>query len=62
MGVESVSVAESPSHADTLEISCLTLSGRIGKVAALHAAVACSSPAEVTLIYIMHVALRGCCQ
>ena len=38
-----------------------TLSGRIGKVVASHAAVARSSPAEVALIYTMHVALRGYC-
>ena len=36
-----------------------TLSGRIGKVVASHAAVARSIPAEVALIYIMHEALRG---
>ena len=36
-----------------------TLSGRIGKVVASHAAVARSSPAEVALIYTMHVALMG---
>ena len=35
--------------------------GRIGKVVASHAAVARSSPAEVALIYAMHVALRGYC-
>ena len=38
-----------------------TLSGRIGKVVASHAAVARSSTAEVGLIYTMHVALRGYC-
>ena len=38
-----------------------TLSGRIGKVVAQHAAVARSSPADVALIYTMHVALRGYC-
>ena len=38
-----------------------TLSGRIGKVVASHAAVARSSPADVALIYTMHVALRGYC-
>ena len=38
-----------------------TLSGRIGKVIASHAAVARSSPVEVALIYTMHVALRGYC-
>ena len=38
-----------------------TLSGRIGKVVASHAAVARASPAEVALIYSMHVALRGYC-
>ena len=38
-----------------------TQSGSIGKVAASHAAVARSSPAEVALIYTMHVALRGYC-
>ena len=38
-----------------------TLSGLIGKVVASHAAVARSSPAEVALIYTMHVALRGYC-
>ena len=36
-----------------------TLSGRIGKVVASHAAVARSVPCEVALIYIMHEALRG---
>ena len=36
-----------------------TLSGRIGKVVSSHAAVACSIPAEVALIYTMHEALRG---
>ena len=36
-----------------------TLSGRIVKVVASHAAVARSSPVEVALIYTMHVALRG---
>ena len=41
---------------------CLnTLSGRIGKVVAWHAAVARSSRAEVPLIYTMHVGLRGYC-
>ena len=38
-----------------------TLSGRIGKVVASHAAVARSCPAEVALIYTMHVALRVYC-
>ena len=43
-------------------ILCIhTLSGRIGKVVALHAAVACSVPADVPLIYTMHGALRGYC-
>ena len=37
-----------------------TLSGCMGK-AASHAAIAGSSPAEVALIYTMHVALRGYC-
>ena len=36
-----------------------TLSGRIGKVVASHAAVARSIPAEVALIYTMHEALTG---
>ena len=36
-----------------------TLSGRIGKVVASHAAVARSSPAEVALIYTLHEAHRG---
>ena len=36
-----------------------TLSCRIGKVVASHAAVARSSPAEVGLIYTMRVAVRG---
>ena len=36
-------------------------SGRIGKVVASHAAVARSSPAEVALIYTMHVALWEYC-
>ena len=39
-----------------------TLSGRIGKVVASHAAMARSSPAEVALVYTMHEALRGCDQ
>ena len=38
-----------------------TLSGRIGKVVASHAAVARSVPAEVALLYTMHEALRGYC-
>ena len=38
-----------------------TLSGRIFKVVASHAAVARSSPTEVALIYTMHVELRGYC-
>ena len=38
-----------------------TLSGRIGKVVASHAAVARSIPAEVALFYIMHEALKGYC-
>ena len=38
-----------------------TLSGHIGKVVASDAAVARSSPAEVALIYTMHVALKGYC-
>ena len=38
-----------------------TLSGRIGKVVASHAVVARSSPADVALIYTMHVAIRGYC-
>ena len=38
-----------------------TLSGRIGKVVASHAAVARSSPAEVALIYTMHEQLREYC-
>ena len=37
------------------------LSGRIGKVVASHAAVARSSSAEVSLIYTVHVALKGHC-
>ena len=36
-----------------------TLSGRIGKVVASHAAVARSVPAVVALIYTMHEAPRG---
>ena len=36
-------------------------SGRIGKVVAMHAAVARSIPAEVALIYTMHEAVRGYC-
>ena len=39
--------------------SIVTLSGLIGKVVASHAAVARSIPAEVALIYTMHVGLRG---
>ena len=38
-----------------------TLSGRIGKVVASHAAVERSSPTEAALIYTMHEALRGYC-
>ena len=38
-----------------------TLSGHIGKVVASNAAVARSIPAEVALIYTMHVTLRGYC-
>ena len=38
-----------------------TLNGRIGKVVSSHAAVARSIPAEVTLIYTVHEALRGYC-
>ena len=38
-----------------------TLSGRIGKVVASHATVARSRPAEVPLMYTMHVALRRYC-
>ena len=38
-----------------------TLSGRIGKLVASHAAVARSGPAEVALIYTMHVEFRGYC-
>ena len=38
-----------------------TLSGHIGKVVVSHAAVACSSPADIALIYTMHEALRGYC-
>ena len=38
-----------------------TLSGRIGNVVASHAAVARSSPAEVALIYSMHMVLREYC-
>ena len=41
--------------------SFYTLSGRIGKVVASHAAVARSSPAEVALIYTMHEELGGYC-
>ena len=37
------------------------VSGRIGKVVASYAGVARPSPAEVALIYTMHLALRGCC-
>ena len=39
-----------------------TLSGRIGKVVASHAAVAPPIPVEVALIYTKHEALRGYCQ
>ena len=42
-----------------LGIPFYTQSGRIGKVVASHAAVAHSSPAEVALIYTMHVVIRG---
>ena len=40
-------------------LSIHTLSGRIGKVVASHAAVARSIPAEVALINTTHEALRG---
>ena len=40
-------------------INAATLSGRIGKVVALHAAVARSIPAEVAPIFTMHEALKG---
>ena len=43
----------------TTTTTTTTLSRRIGKVVASHAAVARLSPAEVGLIYTMHVALRG---
>ena len=43
------------------DIHTYTLSGHIGKVVASHAEVARSSPAEVTLIYTMHLAVNGCC-
>ena len=52
------SVLFSIQQTETIEY---TQSGRIGKVVASHAAVARSSPAEVTLIYTMHVVLRGYC-
>ena len=42
-------------------VSPFTLSGRMCKVVASHAAVAHSSPAEFVLIYTMHVALREYC-
>ena len=49
-------------HSGVLALeSNVCLSGRIGKVVASHAAVARSSPAEVALIYTMHMALRGYC-
>ena len=38
-----------------------TLSGRMGKMVASHAAVARLIPAEVALMYTMHEALRGYC-
>ena len=41
--------------------SFYTLSGRIGKMVASHAAVARWSPADVALIYTMHEALREYC-
>ena len=44
-----------------LAIVSYTLSGRIVKVVASHAAVSRSSPAEVALIYTMHEAIRGYC-
>ena len=43
------------------KIDNYTLSGRIGKVVASHAAGALSIPADVALIYTMHEALRGYC-
>ena len=45
----------------TTDFAYADLSGRICKVVASHAAVARSSPAEVALIFSMHVALRGYC-
>ena len=42
-------------------VGSYTLSGRIDKVVASHAAVARSVLAEVALIYTMHDALRGYC-
>ena len=45
----------------TSHLPVYTLSGRIGKRVASHAAAARSSPSEVALIYTMHVALRGYC-
>ena len=48
-------------HNMTRAAATHTVSGRIGKVVASHAAVARSSPAEVTLIYTIHEALSGYC-
>ena len=48
-------------HEEQSNTRLYTLSGRIGKVVASPAAVALSSPAEVVLIYTMHVVLRGYC-
>ena len=45
----------------SLLIKSHTLSGRIGKVVASHAAVAHSIPVEVELIYTMHEVLSGYC-
>ena len=51
--------SDSKQSREAIDLPLYTLSGRIGKVVASHAAVARSSPAEVALIYTMHVALRG---
>ena len=48
-------------HFANTSLGFYTLSCRIGKEVASHAAVARSTPAEVALIHTMHEALRGYC-
>ena len=50
-----------PLECNSSGVTVYNLSRRIGKVVALHAAVARSIPAEVATIYTMREALRGYC-